>query len=131
MLPPLLPINGKALVAYDSSLSNSRSLADTIHPKLCKFTIENQVNGRICDFPYDIDVVVFPISSFSKPKLPPKAMSSCCQKYTLKPDDLSCFPKVGTTQAALLLVFSALGSNVLLSGEPIQLHYLLLLGRQR
>ena len=114
------------------------ALYQTPAPLLIQFTL-NYASLRLkirlmagfVIFPYDIDVVVFPISSFSKPKLPPKAMSSCCQKYTLKPDDLSCFPKVGTTQAALLLVFSALGSNVLLSGEPIQLHCFLLLGRQR
>ena len=51
MLSPILPINGKALVAYMTALYQTpRSLADTIHPKLCKFKIENQVNGRICDF---------------------------------------------------------------------------------
>ena len=47
-----------------------------------------------------------------KSNLPTKAIFCCCRKYRLKPDDLSCFPKVGTTQAVVLV------SNVLLSGEP-------------
>ena len=63
-----------------------------------------------------------------KSKLPTKAISSCCGKYRLKPDDPSCFPKVGTTQT---VVFSALGSNVLLSGVPFTITLFNALGRQK
>ena len=69
------------------------ALYQTPAPLLIQFTL-NYASLRLkirlmagfVVFPYDIDVVVFPISSFSKPKLPPKAISSCCQKYRLKPD---------------------------------------------
>ena len=57
----------------------------------------------------------YPFQAF-KAKLPTKAISSCCRKYRLKPDDPSCFPK-SRNYSSIVLLFSALGSNVLLSGE--------------
>ena len=63
-----------------------------------------------------------------KSKLPTKAISSCCGKYRLKPDDRSCFPKVGTTQARLCFQPSDRMSYYL--GSLLHLHCLMLLGSE-